>query len=139
MLRAIAKGDNARSVLRSAAIQIDRAHGRFPNDDREEVHELWKGVVMGRWSKIDGFDHNGRRYLVVHSNPSQLKDPRGLTEREAQVVTYASLGESNKLISYRLGINQPKVSSTLRSAMRKLGVQTCAQLVERMRGFQSVA
>ena len=69
----------------------------------------------------------------------QIDRARGLTEREAQVCTYVSLGESNKLISYRLGVSQPLVSAALKSAMRKLGVRTRPQLVDRLRGFQSVA
>ena len=64
-----------------------------------------------------------------------MKDPRGLTERENQVCTYAALGETNKLISYRLGISPSKVSTALRSAMRKLDFQTRAQLVEKLSAF----
>jgi DNA-binding CsgD family transcriptional regulator len=88
---------------------------------------------------VDWFDSDGRRFVLAHPNPPDLRDPRGLTERERQVATYAVLGETNKLISYRLGISQPKVSTALKSAMRKLGVQTRPQLVEKLRGFRSVA
>ena len=55
------------------------------------------------------------------------------------MATYAALGETNKLISYRLGISQPNVSTTLKSAMHKLGAQTRPQLVEKLRAFESVA
>jgi DNA-binding CsgD family transcriptional regulator len=127
--------DGGAEVLRKAAVHIDRARGRLRNEDPEAALELWKGLVDGRWSLVDWFDSDGRRFVLAHPNPPRLKDPRGLNEIENQVCTYASLGESNKLISYRLGVSQTKVSTALRSAMRKLGIQTRAQLVEKLGPF----
>ncbi|HET6417491.1 MAG TPA: LuxR C-terminal-related transcriptional regulator [Polyangiales bacterium] len=125
--------------IREAARLIDRARGRMRKDDPDEALRIWKALVEGRWSMVDWFDSDGRRFVLAHPNPPHLRDPRGLTERERQVATYAVLGETNKLISYRLGISQPKVSMALKSAMHKLGVQTRPQLVEKLRGFRSVA
>lgn len=133
-----ARDGGAGDFLREAALRIDRARGRLRKKNPEEALKIWKGLIEGRWSMVDWFDSDGRRYVLAHPNPPHLKDPRGLTERETQVCAYVSLGESNKLISYRLGVSQSKVSSTLKSAMRKLGIRTRAQLVERLRGFQSV-
>ncbi|MBW2552410.1 MAG: helix-turn-helix transcriptional regulator, partial [Deltaproteobacteria bacterium] len=48
---------------------------------------------------------------------------------------YAALGESGKLIGYRLGISTSRVSAVLKDAMRKLRVHTQAELVEKMRGL----
>ncbi len=127
--------DGPGEFLREAAIQVDRARGRLRKDEPEAALEIWKGLVEGRWSLVDWFDTDGRRFVLANPNPPRLKDPRGLTERENQVCTYAALGETNKLISYRLGISQSKISSTLQSAMRKLGAQTRSQLVEKLRAF----
>ena len=125
--------------IREAARMIDRARGRLRREDPEEALEIWKALVEGRWSLVDWFDSDGRRFVLAHPNPPDLKDPRGLSVRERQVATYAALGETNKLISYRLGISQPNVSTTLKSAMHKLGAQTRPQLVEKLRAFESVA
>jgi DNA-binding CsgD family transcriptional regulator len=73
--------------------------------------------------------------VLAKPNAPNLGDPRGLNEREAQVATYAALGESSKIISYRFGISAAWVSTLLTSAMRKLAVKTPAQLVEKMRGL----
>lgn len=125
--------------LREAAGLIDRARGKLRKTDPEEALNIWKALVDGRWSMVDWFDTDGRRFVLAHPNPPDVRDPRGLTERERQVATYACLGEANKLISYRLGISPSKVSSALKSAMRKLGVKTRPQLVEKLRAFEHVA
>jgi DNA-binding CsgD family transcriptional regulator len=125
--------------IREAARLIDKARGRLRREDPDEALEIWRALVEGRWSMVDWFDSDGRRFVLAHPNPPNLKDPRGLSERERQVATYAALGESNKLVSYRLGISQPKVSTTLKSAMHKLGVQSRPQLVEKLRAFESIA
>jgi DNA-binding CsgD family transcriptional regulator len=87
---------------------------------------------------VDWFDSDGRRFVLALPNAPQINDPRGLTERESQVVAYAVLGQSNKMIGYRLGLSKSRVSMLLRSAMRKLGVRTRSQLVIKLRDFQAL-
>ncbi len=72
------------------------------------------------------------------SNAPTVSAPRGLTEREHQVATYAITGQTNKLIAYQLGLSKGRVSTLMSSAMRKLGVQTRAQLVKKLRDFRTV-
>ena len=91
--------------------------------------------MHGRWSMVDWFDCDQRRYVLAIPNSPDLGDPRGLSERELQVATYAALGESGKLISYRLGVSKGTVSNALHAAMHKLGAKTQPQLAEKMRGF----
>lgn len=84
---------------------------------------------------LDWFDSDGRRFVLGIPNAPELGDPRGLTEREHQVATYAARGESGKMIGYRLGISKASVSTALEGAMHKLHVKTKPQLAEKMRGF----
>ena len=133
-----AKSADAMETLRDAAIKVDRARGRLRKSDPEESLATWWALLQGRWSLVDWFDTDGRRYVLAHPNAPNIGDPRGLTEREGQVVTYAALGESLKMISYRIGVSESTISRALDSAMHKLGVQTQAQLVEKMRGLPSV-
>ena len=115
--------------LREQALQVDRARGRLRRRDPDEALEIWKGLVAGRWSMVDWFDTDGRRFILAKPNPPHLPDPRGLTERETQVAYYATCGDSHKIIAYRLGISRTSVTNLLRSVKRKLGMKTQAELV----------
>ncbi len=134
-----ATGDAKNSValerIRDAAVEVDRARGSLRQTDPDQALQVWQGLVRGRWSLVDCFDTDGRRFVVARANAPRLGDPRGLSPRELQVATYAARGESGKMIGYRFGISQAQVSSTLVSAMRKLGVKTQAHLVEKMRAM----
>jgi DNA-binding CsgD family transcriptional regulator len=127
--------DSARAeVLKKKAVAIDRARGRLRRDDPAEALATWEALVRGRWSIVEWFDSDERRYVLAIPNPPHVSDPRGLSERERQVVSYARLGESHGLIAYRLGLSRSRVTKALRSAMRKLGVSTQAELVAKLRG-----
>lgn len=128
-----ASAASAITRLREAAVHVDKARGRLRKSDPEQSLEIWRALLQGRWSFVDWFDSDGRRFILAHPNPPNVGDPRGLTEREAQVVSFAALGETVKLISYRVGLSQSTVSRALRSAMHKLGVTTQAQLVAKLR------
>jgi DNA-binding CsgD family transcriptional regulator len=132
---ASARAQNVVEKLRFAAKQIDKARSNLRRTDPDLALEIWQGLVEGRWSLVDWFDTDGRRYIVARPNSPALGDPRGLSDRELQVATYASLGESSKLIGYRLGIAPSTVSEQLKAAMRKLGVETQLQLIQKIRGF----
>jgi DNA-binding CsgD family transcriptional regulator len=123
-----AQSSSARESLRRAAKAIDRARSKArPNED--EALDLWQGLVAGRWSLFDRFDTDGRRFLIARKNDPDVTDPRALTRRERQVLAYAAMGHSLKLIAYSLGISTSSVSTTRKSAMRKLGLRTHADVV----------
>ncbi|MFW2389534.1 MAG: helix-turn-helix transcriptional regulator [Polyangiales bacterium] len=134
-----AKERTSAKTLRDAAIAVDRARGDMRDTDPDSALEMWKALVQGRWSMVDWFDTDGRRFVLAIPNSPDVTDPRGLTERESQVVTYAVMGHTNKMLAYRLGLSTSRISTLLRSAMRKLGVRTRAQLVGHLRELQSLA
>ncbi len=133
-----AKSRGALDALREAAISVDQARGKMRKSDPEQALELWKALVSGRWSTVDWFDSDGRRFVLGIPNAPSITDPRGLTEREMQVVAYAAFGLTNKMIGYNLGLSNGRVSMLLRSAMRKIGVQTRPQLIAKLRDFDSI-
>jgi DNA-binding CsgD family transcriptional regulator len=127
-----AKEPTVANLLRYASRAVDRARGELREADPREALETWKALVSGRWSMVDWFDTDGRRFFLAIPNPPDLRDPRGLTEQERQVVTYVLLGDTNKLIAYRIGLSQGRVSVLLKSAMHKLGVHSRTQLVRKL-------
>ena len=133
-----AKERTTENKLRDAAIEVDRARGSMRDTDPDSALEIWKALVRGRWSIVDWFDTDGRRFVLAIPNSPEVTDPRGLSERESQVVASAVMGHTNKMIAYRLGLSTSRVSTLLRSAMRKLGVRTRAHLVTKLREFQSL-
>lgn len=121
---------SARLALRDAAVRIDRARTRRVRADPDEALTLWQGLVAGRWSLVDHFDRDGRRFVVARENAPDVGARPSLTERECQAIAYAALGHSNKMIAYHLGISATSVASRLASACRKLRVATRARLIE---------
>jgi DNA-binding NarL/FixJ family response regulator len=115
--------------LRTAALAASRARGRLRADDPERALGLWKGLVDARWSLIDRFDTDGRRYLIAVRNDPSVPHPGMLTERERQVVALAAFGRANKAIAYELGLSLGVIGAYLTSAMRKLNVSSRVELV----------
>jgi DNA-binding CsgD family transcriptional regulator len=125
----LAKSRSAREALRRAALAIDRARSKARGRE-EEALELWKGLVAGRWSLVERFDHDGRRYLVAHKNEPNVKDPRALTARERHVLAYLAAGDSLKLTAYTLGLSITSIFRHRQSAIRKLGLRSIAEAVK---------
>jgi DNA-binding CsgD family transcriptional regulator len=123
-----AQSRDAKEALRLAAKAIDRARSKARGNE-DEALDLWKGLVAGRWSLVERFDSDGRRFMVARRNDPQVTDPRALDLRERQVLAYVAMGHPAKLIAYSLGVSPSSVSTTRRSAMRKLGLQTTADVV----------
>jgi DNA-binding CsgD family transcriptional regulator len=117
-----AESPAAREALRDALVRIDAA--RAEKEDAARSVDLWRGLVAGRWSLVEHFERDGRRYYLAHKNDPELAPDRALTARESQVLGYAELGYSNKLIAYSLGLSGSTVATLLAKAKRKLGMAT---------------
>lgn len=109
----------AREALQDALVRIEAARSRRPTP--HDSVELWRALVSGRWSVVEHFERDGKRYYLAHKNDPELAADRALTERERQVLGYAELGHSDKLIAYSLGLSRSTVATLLARARRKLG------------------
>lgn len=117
---------------------MNHARGRLRHEDPFKAVELWSGLVDGRWSLVDRFESDGRRFVVALRNDSPYADPRSLTQAEKQVVQLVSKGSSNKAVSYELGVSESTVGTHVSAAMRKLRVQRRECLVESNDGYEPV-
>jgi DNA-binding NarL/FixJ family response regulator len=121
--------------LRASVLDRDRARSRASRLDSFDRLELWGALIAGRWSLIDSFDSDQRRFVVALRNPPQASQPRQLGRREAQVVGYVTLGWSNKAIAYAMGLSESTVGSHLWRACRKLGARDRISLIELARSL----
>lgn len=119
---------DARQSLRDAVRRIDRSRTREGRCDTDTALEAWTALVDGRWSLVDRFDADGRRFVVALRNDGAYADPRGLNARERQVAGWIGLGRSIKEIGYTMGLSGTAVVQAAASAQRKLGMASRAEL-----------
>ncbi|MCR9161565.1 MAG: response regulator transcription factor [Nannocystaceae bacterium] len=123
-----AASEAGRASLREAVRTLDRARSSLSTREPDESLELWRGLCAGRWSLVDRFDGDGRRYVVACRNDLPARSALGLSTRECQVALLASLGRSNDEVAYELGIALSTVGTHLANALEKLGVPNRAAL-----------
>jgi DNA-binding CsgD family transcriptional regulator len=122
--------------LEDAARGVDRSRGSLRHQDPDEAVASWRSLVLGQWSLVDHFDHDGKRYLVAVRN-DRPRAPAALTPGEEQALGLVSRGCSNKLAAYELGIAPSTLAMRLRSAARKLGTSTRVETIRFWKSLQS--
>lgn len=119
----------SREALRKAVYHIEIARTHNGRSAPDTAMESWQGLVEGRWSLVDYFDTDNRRFVVAVKNDPKYPDLRGLTNQERQVAEFAGLGHSSKAISYTLGVSQSNVTNSVSNIKRKLNLKSHAELV----------
>jgi DNA-binding NarL/FixJ family response regulator len=114
-----------------------RARARGPG--ASEARGAWDAVVAGRWSLVDRFDSDRRRFVVAYRNPPGVLDPRRLTAREESVTTLAAVGRTDKEIALDLDLPEEDVGALLTTALAKLGLAARTQLPIFWRDLQGCA
>jgi DNA-binding CsgD family transcriptional regulator len=127
-----AKDKTARDALRRAAKSMDRARTAAVRAEPERALELWDELVAGRWSLIDRFDSDGRRYLIAHRNDAHVARLMSLTPREREIVAAALQGRPNKVIAQDLSVSESTVSEHLSIALAKLNQRSLSALIQVM-------
>ena len=123
---------DARDVLCRAARGIERARGSLHHGSSDETVRAWKGLASTRWSLVDQFSSDGRRYVLARRNEAPVNGVQQLAEREHEALAWAALGHANKVIAYEMGISSSTVGVLLHRAARKLGTRTRAELIAKL-------
>lgn len=89
----------------------------------------WLALVGGRWSIVDAFERDGRRYFLACRNETLAVESLALTPREHVVAHMVAMGRPNKLIAYSIGLATSTISYHLATAMKKVGVVSRLELV----------
>lgn len=119
--------DDIAAILHQAVKQVEHARKHAHSDT--EALALWQGLVDGRWSLVEQFESDGRRFYAAIRNPPDAVKLRALTRREAEVAAYVASGTTTKTTAYALGLDEVTVRGYLRSAMTKLGMHSRTELV----------
>ncbi|MBX3270523.1 MAG: helix-turn-helix transcriptional regulator [Sandaracinaceae bacterium] len=123
-----------RASLAVAVRDLDRARSSSRLDDAEAL-ALWRCLVDGRWTLLDQFDSDGRRFVVALPNAPGSTAP-AFSRREAQILAELARGRSNKEIAYALGLSASTVATVVARAARKLGVESRVELVRCARALE---
>jgi DNA-binding CsgD family transcriptional regulator len=96
--------------------------------DPEKALEIWKGLVAGRWSLVDHFDTDGKRFLLAVKNTSKVEPRADLSPRERRVCALVAMGHRDKEIAYMLGLTLGSVTAALHRARVKMKVGSRTEL-----------
>jgi DNA-binding CsgD family transcriptional regulator len=128
-----ARAQDARKSLTHAARAIERARTRKSSSSDDRDVSEWTGLIAARWSLVDHFESDGKRWLLARRNDVADVGQAELSPRELQAVAFAALGHTNKLIAYEMGIAAETVRVLLHRAARKLGANDRSELITRAR------
>jgi DNA-binding CsgD family transcriptional regulator len=120
---------SARVALETAVRVIERARAGHCGSPGEAL-ESWKGLVAARWSLVDTFERDGKRYVVARENRPRTTGIPGLTWTETNVVAYAARGMTTKEVAYTLGISASTVRVLMMRAARRCGVEKRRDLLD---------
>lgn len=126
---AAAKSPSARQALIDAVVRTERARSRRMRAEPEAALSLWQGLISGRWSLVDHFEADGRRYIAAHENVPGVRDPRALGPFERACVHYAMHKTRTADIAYALGASVDSVTSALARAATRLGLASSSMFV----------
>jgi DNA-binding CsgD family transcriptional regulator len=115
--------------VREAVRRLDEARAVRRYADPLAAFDLWQGLLAGRWSLVDHYDTDGRRFLLARRNDPRVNEPSQLTLRQRQILFYAGIGWSTKEVAYALGLADSTVRGTLRRALGKMRISTRAELI----------
>lgn len=119
----ICDDERALERLRAAVLERERARALAPERGSAAPGgaETWEALLQRRWTLLDEFDADGRRWVLAWDNPGAEGDPRALDARERTVLAHTLGGVPTRDTADELGVAKSTVSRLLGGALRKLG------------------
>lgn len=105
-----------------------RAHARKDAANADAALDVWRALTAGRWSIVDHWDSDGKRFAIAIRNPPRVLPFATLSPRERRVAALVAAGHRDKEIAYILGLTLPTIVTTVARARKKLGVTTRTDL-----------
>ncbi len=125
-----ATSKTAQERIRTTAASMDALRVKGARAAGRNALERWHPLTSARWTLLDSFEENGRRYVVARENQAHVEGFSALTDRERQIVLHAALGFTNKQIAYALGISDTTVRVLMARAANRMGVRTRREVLE---------
>jgi len=113
------------STIRHASELLAARHG---TSDPDKLIAAWRALVAGRWSLLDTFDTDGKRFFVLRKNEPTAPGPPLLSPVQRAISAYIAMGHANKAIAYHLGLSESSISRAVADICTLLGVASREQL-----------
>lgn len=117
-----AKPVPAREQLQRAVIAMEKARSQLGRSNPEEALSSWQALVAGRWSIVERFESDGRRYLLARANVPGSDPSQGPTPLEQHALLLRAQSVSLKIIGYELGVTVGGASKLVQNGIYKLGL-----------------
>jgi DNA-binding NarL/FixJ family response regulator len=115
---------------------MDAARSRKKADDQRAAIRRWKSFVADRWTMLDHFESDGKRFVLAMENRPKPPSLGLLSQRERQVLSRALRGSENKTIAADLGLAPSTVRVLLARAAAKIGARSRKDLIEKAKGLE---
>jgi DNA-binding CsgD family transcriptional regulator len=120
-----------------AAHTMDTIRGRRARIDPRDAIKEWQSVVAKRWTLLEHFESDGKRFLLAMDNRAKSPGLELLSEREREVLFQALGGCSNKAVAFQLGLAESTVRVLLARAAAKLRARSRRELLQKVASLTS--
>jgi DNA-binding CsgD family transcriptional regulator len=134
-----AQDSGNQGALARAAHSMDLARSRFDGADSRRAIEQWPSLIAKRWTLLEHFESDGKRFILAMENRRKPPSFDLLTARERDVILRALAGRGNKAIAHELGLAQSTVRVLLGRAAIKLRAHSRKELLEKAAGLGALA
>jgi DNA-binding CsgD family transcriptional regulator len=120
--------------VKGVTLGFEHALSALNRAEDHDAREAWRALVSGRWSLVESFESDGRRYLLARENPPDKVRDAALTALEMHALLLRAGGASYKWMAYELEISTAATHRLVQSGLKKLGIRNEHELPALFRG-----